>query len=176
MVGCTLNIKVSRLKLVARLSIIGFERFCYNVLNCCIMVKLFRIHSLNSQCAPNNARIHNKYNSELVNTLLMDIKIQATKAIKKFILISFITLLSACSNYKLEIQQGNLVTQESVSKLQRGMTRQQVQSLLGTPLMQDSFNNNRWDYVFYQSQDSNNSTSKNITLFFKDNQLVNVTN
>jgi outer membrane protein assembly factor BamE len=106
----------------------------------------------------------------------MNIKIQSTKVIKKFILVSFITLLSACSNYKLEIQQGNLVTQESVSKLQRGMTKQQIQSLLGTPLMQDSFNNNRWDYVFYQNEDKNKSTSKNITLFFKDNQLVNVKN
>jgi outer membrane protein assembly factor BamE len=76
----------------------------------------------------------------------------------------------------LEIQQGNLVTQESVSKLQRGMTKQQIQSLLGTPLMQDSFNNNRWDYVFYQNQDKNTSTSKDITLFFKDNRLVNVAN
>jgi outer membrane protein assembly factor BamE len=106
----------------------------------------------------------------------MYLKIQSTKSIKKCALISFIMLLSACSNYKLEIQQGNLVTQESVSKLQRGMTKQQIQSLLGTPLMQDSFNNNRWDYVFYQNQDKNTSTSKDITLFFKDNRLVNVAN
>jgi outer membrane protein assembly factor BamE len=93
---------------------------------------------------------------------------------KKIILVSFIGLLGACSNYKLDVQQGNLLTQESVTQLQRGMTKQQVQALLGTPLMTDSFNSNRWDYVFYQSNKKNKS--KGITLFFQENQLVNILN
>lgn len=95
---------------------------------------------------------------------------------KKIILLSFIGLLSACSNYKLEVQQGNLVTQESVTQLQRGMTKQQVQALLGTSLMTDSFNANRWDYVFYQNTKKASKKSKHITVFFKNNQLVNVSN
>ncbi len=96
--------------------------------------------------------------------------------ITKIILLGCLVLLSACSNYKLEVQQGNLITQASVSKLQRGMTKQQVQALLGTPLMRDSFNSNRWDYVFYQNKQKNEHKPQNITLIFKDQILVNVAN
>jgi outer membrane protein assembly factor BamE len=96
--------------------------------------------------------------------------------IKKIILLSFFLFLSACSNYKLEVQQGNLVTQASVSKLQRGMTKQQIQVLLGTPLMRDSFNSNRWDYLFYQNKQESQHKPQNITLIFKDELLVNVVN
>lgn len=106
----------------------------------------------------------------------MNFKYQIKNAMKIIILLSFIGLISACSNYKLEVQQGNLVTQESVTQLQRGMTKQQVQALLGTPLMTDSFNANRWDYVFYQNAKNSSNKSKNITVFFQNNQLVNVSN
>ena len=112
----------------------------------------------------------------MLYTLTMNFKYQITKTMQKIILLSFIGLLSACSNYKLEVQQGNLVTQESITQLQRGMTKQQVQALLGTPLMTDSFNADRWDYVFYQSKNKDSSQSKNITVFFQNNQLVNVSN
>ena len=91
---------------------------------------------------------------------------------KKLILCGLFIFLSACSNYKLEVQQGNLITQETISKLQKGMSKQEVQSLLGTPLLQDSFDNNRWDYVFYQKK--NKTKSQNITLRFKNNQLINI--
>jgi len=90
----------------------------------------------------------------------------------KQILCGLLILLSACSNYKLDVQQGNLVTQDTISKLQQGMSKQEVQSLLGTPLLQDSFDNNRWDYLFYSKK--NKTKSQNITLRFKDNQLINV--
>ncbi len=83
-------------------------------------------------------------------------------------------LLSACANYKLEVQQGNLVTQTAVSKLQRGMTKEQVQALLGTPLMKDNFNGNRWDYVFYQNKPESERKAQNITLIFEGDLLVNV--
>jgi len=90
----------------------------------------------------------------------------------KQILCGLLILLSACSNYKLDVQQGNLVTQDTISKLQQGMSKQEVQSLLGTPLLQDSFDNNRWDYLFYSKK--NKTKSQNITLRFKDDQLINV--
>ncbi|MCK5896539.1 MAG: outer membrane protein assembly factor BamE [Cocleimonas sp.] len=96
---------------------------------------------------------------------------------KNIVLLSFIGMLSACSNYKLDIQQGNLVTQASISKLQHGMTKQQVQALIGTPLLRDNFNKNRWDYVFYKGKKNDvSNNAKNITLFFRSNQLVNIAN
>jgi outer membrane protein assembly factor BamE len=69
----------------------------------------------------------------------------------------FIALLAACTQvptvpgftpYKMEIQQGNYVTQDMISRLKPGMTREQVRFVLGTPLVTDPFHANRWDYVF----------------------------
>ena len=59
--------------------------------------------------------------------------------------------LGACFSipvHKLDIQQGNVVTQEMVDKLKPGMTRAQVRFVLGTPLVTDTFHRNRWDYFY----------------------------
>ncbi len=64
---------------------------------------------------------------------------------------SLATLLSACAGYgvhKIDIQQGNLVTQEALAKVKPGMSRSDVRNALGTPLVQDVFHGNRWDYYF----------------------------
>ncbi|HXF65751.1 MAG TPA: outer membrane protein assembly factor BamE, partial [Burkholderiales bacterium] len=56
--------------------------------------------------------------------------------------------LPTLAPYKMDIQQGNVVTQEMISKLRPGMTRSQVRFALGTPLVVDPFRTNRWDYVY----------------------------
>ena len=53
--------------------------------------------------------------------------------------------------YRIEIQQGNYITQEMVAQLKNGMTREQVRYVLGTPLVTDIFHADRWDYVFTAS-------------------------
>ena len=58
-------------------------------------------------------------------------------------------LVSGCSVYKVEVQQGNVVTQEMIDKLKPGMTRSQVRFVLGTPLITDAFHPERWDYYYY---------------------------
>ena len=63
-------------------------------------------------------------------------------------------LLSGCSYiptlpYKIDIQQGNVVTEEMVEKLKPGMSRSQVRFVLGTPLITDVFHADRWDYFYY---------------------------
>jgi outer membrane protein assembly factor BamE len=50
--------------------------------------------------------------------------------------------------YRADIGQGNFITQDQASRLQKGMSREQVRALLGTPLLVDPFRDNRWDYVF----------------------------
>ena len=55
--------------------------------------------------------------------------------------------LSACV-YRMDIQQGNLLDAEQVDQLEVGMTRSQVRFLLGTPMVIDSFESGRWDYVY----------------------------
>jgi len=64
---------------------------------------------------------------------------------------------SGCSNfgvYRLDIQQGNLVTQEQVAKVKPGMSRLEVRNVLGTPLLQDVFSGNRWDYVYNEDRNA----------------------
>jgi outer membrane protein assembly factor BamE len=81
--------------------------------------------------------------------------------------------VSACSNfgvYRLDIQQGNLVTQEQLAKVKPGMSRLDVRNLLGTPLLQDAFNGNRWDYAY--SDDRN--TDKKLNPFGREKQSFKV--
>lgn len=51
--------------------------------------------------------------------------------------------------YRMDIQQGNYLEGKAVSQLKVGMTRSQVRYILGTPMIQDVFNNERWDYIYY---------------------------
>lgn len=56
--------------------------------------------------------------------------------------------------YRIEIQQGNVVTREMINKLKPGMTRNQVRFVLGTPLVTDPFHPERWDYVYVYKKDA----------------------
>ena len=51
--------------------------------------------------------------------------------------------------YRITIVQGNFVSKEAAAQMRVGMTRAEVRTLLGTPLLTDMFHDNRWDYVFY---------------------------
>jgi outer membrane protein assembly factor BamE len=65
------------------------------------------------------------------------------------LLLCFLTFsLSACV-YRIDVQQGNLLDDEDIGQVQVGMTRSQVQFLLGTPMIADSFHRDRWDYAYY---------------------------
>jgi len=73
----------------------------------------------------------------------------------------------------MEIQQGNFVTQEMVSQLKQGMTKDQVRFVLGTPLVADIFHENRWDYIFRRQRANSNEVEKRrLSVFFEDGKLV----
>lgn len=88
--------------------------------------------------------------------------------------------LAACSaervshfpSYKLQVIQGNELDPRAVVSLQPGMSRDQVQLLLGTPLLQDAFHADRWDYTFNTSRNGVVRDQSNLTLYFQDNALV----
>ena len=61
---------------------------------------------------------------------------------------SLVVNLAACV-YRVDVQQGNLLDDTDVQAVQAGMTRSQVRFLLGTPVVEDSFHRDRWDYVYY---------------------------
>ncbi len=76
--------------------------------------------------------------------------------------------------YKPTVQQGNVVTQEMVDKLQPGMNRRQVAYILGTPLLVDAFHQDRWDYVYTKEVGGGAGNKTHIALFFEDDILVRI--
>ena len=74
--------------------------------------------------------------------------------------------------YRIDVQQGNVITQEMVDKLKPGMTRSQVRFVLGTALIDDVFHKDRWDYVYRLVQHGNLVDEYKLTVFFEDDKLV----
>lgn len=81
--------------------------------------------------------------------------------------------LTGCSisPYRIDVQQGNVVTQDMVAKLRPGMTRAQVKYVLGTPLVTDAFHPERWDYFYKFDKAGDPAEQRRLTLVFKDDQL-----
>jgi outer membrane protein assembly factor BamE len=76
--------------------------------------------------------------------------------------------------YRVTIQQGNYISQEMVAQLKIGMTREQVRFVLGTPLLQDVFHADRWDYVFYRDVPGAKREQRNLSVVFEKDRLVRV--
>lgn len=76
--------------------------------------------------------------------------------------------------YRLDVQQGNAVTQEMADKLKAGMTRAQVRYALGTPLVTDPFHPNRWDYFYSYNKKDAEPETRRLTLLFQDDLLHSV--
>lgn len=80
-------------------------------------------------------------------------------------------MLPGLKPYKIDIEQGNYLTQDMVSKLKPGMTRSQVRYLLGTPLIADPFHADRWDYVFLLQKAGKVAEYRRVVVIFKDDKL-----
>jgi outer membrane protein assembly factor BamE len=76
--------------------------------------------------------------------------------------------------YRIEIHQGNYVTQEMVAKLRPGMTRSQVRFALGTPLLTDPFHEDRWDYIYVLEQNEKIVQRRVLTVIFVEDKLQRV--
>jgi len=75
--------------------------------------------------------------------------------------------------YKMDIQQGNVVTQDMVDQLRPGMTPRQVRFIMGSPLITDTFHPNRWDYLYsYQAAGSRRQQERISLVFNKESQLM----
>lgn len=75
------------------------------------------------------------------------------------------------SPYRPDIQQGNFVSQEMLDQLKVGQTRDQVRFILGSPLLNDVFHQDRWDYPFYLARGNGELTTSRVTVFFKDDKV-----
>ncbi|MCU6434689.1 outer membrane protein assembly factor BamE [Undibacterium sp. Jales W-56] len=79
--------------------------------------------------------------------------------------------LGYISPYRITIQQGNFVSQEMMSQLKVGMTREQVRFLLGTALLTDMFHEDRWDYPFRLQKPNGDLITSRVAVFFKNNTV-----
>lgn len=74
--------------------------------------------------------------------------------------------------HKLTVQQGNVINQDMIDKLRPGMSRSQVAFVMGEPVVRNSFNDDRWDYVYTIELPGVYSTTQTVSLFFVDEQLA----
>ena len=84
-------------------------------------------------------------------------------------------LLPGCIVHKVDVQQGNVVTQKQLSALKVGMSKRDVRYVLGTPLVVDPFHSDRWDYYYSLKQGGNKDFEKRrITVVFEQEKLTRI--
>jgi outer membrane protein assembly factor BamE len=87
----------------------------------------------------------------------------------------FILSLSSCSSlspFKVPVLQGNIFSDEDMEKLEEGLTKEQVQYIFGTALIQDPFRDSRWDYFNSVTVGEKVITENKLTIYFNENGLV----
>lgn len=101
--------------------------------------------------------------------------------ILRYLFILSVILCTACGTalpsvkpYKLDVQQGNVVTSKMLLQLRPGMTKSQVRFIMGTPLLQDSFHGNRWDYVYQLRENGKIIEQRRVILDFENELLKSV--
>ncbi len=77
--------------------------------------------------------------------------------------------------YRMDIQQGNLLDAEQIEQVEVGMTRSQVRFLLGTPMVIDSFNPDRWDYVYRLQRGHSRKVGKHhLVVWFESDKVTRI--
>ena len=100
--------------------------------------------------------------------------------IAKTILLFGLLQLSACSTshfpwvYRIDVEQGNIVDDDKLAEVELGMTRAQVKYLLGSPLIEDSFHPDRWDYFYSFRTGKGLYETRRVTLLFSGQTLTSV--
>jgi len=88
------------------------------------------------------------------------------------LLIAVAALALAACVYRIDIQQGNLLDEEDINQVDLGMTRSQVQFLLGTPMVSDSFHRDRWDYAYYYRRGRSPDADRRWVVVYFENDRV----
>ena len=93
------------------------------------------------------------------------------------LLLGIFLLGTACSRvpslgvYRIDVQQGNVLSEDMLAQLSPGMEKRKVRFLLGTPMLIDTFNQDRWDYIYTYSRGGGSVEQRQVTLFFEDERL-----
>ncbi len=100
---------------------------------------------------------------------------------RRFATACLLLTLAACSSlefpgvYRLPIDQGNIITSEMIDQLEIGMSRSQVEYIMGTPMVRDTFSPNRWDYIYTLNKPGKPRERHQLTAYFEGDALVNFT-
>ena len=86
--------------------------------------------------------------------------------------VALLTLALAACVYRIDIQQGNLLDEKAINQIDLGMTRSQVQFLLGTPMVSDSFHRDRWDYAYYYRRGRSPDADRRWVVVYFENDRV----
>lgn len=92
------------------------------------------------------------------------------KTLTLALLIGTSTLLSGCI-YRLTIQQGNIVSEQTAAKLKTGMSKSQVIALLGKPVLDNVFEENRWYYIYTRQKGTEKMLKQGCVLYFSGDRL-----
>ena len=74
--------------------------------------------------------------------------------------------------YRVDIGQGNFISEPMAERIQKGMSRDQVRAVLGTPLLVDPFRDNRWDYIFDMRRGDGTRERRRFSVHFENDQLA----
>ncbi len=104
-----------------------------------------------------------------------------TAAIKKSSRLAVMLVLAVAAAgtsgcvYRMNIQQGNFLENRLVEQLKVGMTRSQVRYLLGTPMVPDAFDKDRWDYLYYYKRGRLTAAEQRLlTVYFEDEKVARI--
>ena len=101
-------------------------------------------------------------------------KLLTTLALCASLLVAGCSTVKLPGQYKIDIQQGNVISQEAVAKLKPGMTKSQVRFALGTPLLVDVFHQDRWDYIYSIQRGGKERQQRRLSIFFADDKLTHI--
>jgi outer membrane protein assembly factor BamE len=103
-------------------------------------------------------------------------KTRTARCLPRFGILSALACLglSACV-YRMDIQQGNLLAEDTIDQVQVGMSRSAVEFLLGTPMVADSFHTERWDYPYYLRRGRSSDVVRRwIIVYFEDDRVARI--
>ncbi|MDX9874317.1 MAG: outer membrane protein assembly factor BamE [Spongiibacteraceae bacterium] len=99
--------------------------------------------------------------------------------LKFFVAPTLALVLAGCSTlefpfvYRIDVEQGNILTQEMVDQLKPGMSKSQVEYVMGSALLRDTFHEDRWDYVYTRRDGrTDERTRHRLSVFFENDRLV----
>jgi len=110
----------------------------------------------------------NKYNADKIQKMFK-------KYINNFSYLFMVIFFVSCSSltpYKVPVLQGNLFEEKDIDKLSAGLTKEQVQFILGTALIKDPFHSQRWDYYYSVKVGTEILSERKISILFDENNLV----